>query len=181
MKTIKPEKMPLLRRTYGTSARAQRALTDSTRLAGMVRGRSLDSYDATPSVQLQETGNQYMTYMTNELGVPRNQALGLLANMFRESTFNPSVASGDDGGAGGLFQWYAERQTPQVQQMVRAGDWKAQIKYALEEVGEPGQEYLQTTFNNPQEAADWWMVNWERPADPERDSLKHTEILRHWN
>ena len=181
MNTIKPEKMPLLRRTYGTSARAQRALTDSTRLAGMVRGRSLDNYDATPTLPLQETGNQYMTYMTNELGMPRNQALGLLANMFRESTFNPSVASGDDGGAGGLFQWYAERQTPQVQQMVRAGDWKAQIKYALEEVGEPGQEYLQTTFNNPQEAADWWMVNWERPADPERDSLKHTEILRHWN
>ncbi len=181
MNTIKPEKMPLLRRTYGTSARARRALTDSTRLAGMVRDRSLGDYDATPGPQLQETGNQYMTYMTNELGVPRNQALGLLANMFRESTFNPSVASGDDGGAGGLFQWYAERQTPQVQQMVRAGDWKAQIKYALEEVGEPGQEYLQTTFNNPQEAADWWMVNWERPADPERDSLKHTEILRHWN
>lgn len=181
MNTIKPEKMPLIRNTYGTSLRAKRAVTGSTELAQNVRGRSLNGYDATPTLPLQETGNQYMTYMTNELGVPRNQALGLLANMFRESTFNPSVASGDDGGAGGLFQWYAERQTPQVQQMVRAGDWKAQIKYALEEVGEPGQEYLQTTFNSPQEAADWWMKFWERSADQPRDSLKHTEILRHWN
>ena len=181
MNTIKPEKMPLIRNTYGTSSRAKRVFTDSTELAQNVRGRSLNGYDATPTLPLQETGNQYMTYMTNELGVPRNQALGLLANMFRESTFNPSEASGDDGGAGGLFQWYAERQTPQVQQMVRAGDWKAQIKYALEEVGEPGQEYLQTTFNSPQEAADWWMKFWERSADQPMDSLKHTEILRHWN
>jgi len=181
LNTIKPERMPLIRNTYGTSLRAKRALTGSAELAQNVRGRSLNGYDATPTLPLQETGNKYMAYMTDELGVPRNQALGLLANMFRESTFNPSVASGDDGGAGGLFQWYAERQTPQVQQMVRAGDWKAQIKYALEEVGEPGQEYLQANFNSSQEAADWWMVNWERPADPEKDSLKHTEILRHWN
>lgn len=180
LQTFKPERMPLIRNPYGTSARIQRFKADAGTLASRVRGQSID-YDGTPTESLRRTGDQYMEYMTRELGLSRNHALGLLANMYRESTLNPSVPSGDDGGAGGLFQWYAERQTPEVQKMVRSGNWKEQIKYALNEVGEPGQEFLQQNFANAQEAADWWMQYWERPGHPERDSLKHTEILRHWN
>ena len=178
--TFKPERMPLIRNPYGTSARIGRFKADARSLASRVRGQSID-YDGTPTESLRRTGDQYMSYMTDELGLSRNHALGLLANMYRESTFNASVPSGDDGGAGGLFQWYGNRQTPLVQKMVRSGNWKEQIKYALSEVGEPGQEFLQQDFANAQEAADWWMQYWERPAHPEKDSLKHTEILRHWN
>jgi hypothetical protein len=178
--TFKPERMPLIRNPYGTSARIERFKADAGTLASRVRGQSID-YDGTPTESLRRTGDQYMSYMTRELGLSRNHALGLLANMYRESTFNASVPSGDDGGAGGLFQWYAERQTAEVRKMVRSGDWKAQIRYALNEVGEPGQEFLQQDFANSQQAADWWMQKWERPAHPDKDSLKHTEILRHWN
>ena len=178
--SFKPERMPLIRNPYGTSARIQRFKADAGTLASSVRGQS-NYYDGTPTKSLRRTGDQYMSYMTSELGLSRNHALGLLANMYRESTFNASSPSGDDGGLGGLFQWYAERQTPEVQRMVRAGDWKAQIRYALNEVGEPGQAFLQENFANAQQAADWWMQKWERPAHPDRDSLKHVEILRHWN
>ena len=180
---LPPQKLALITNPYGSPARLQRALTNRYKLADApVRTAiRLQGYDATPTEAIRNTGNQYMSYMTVELQLPRNHALGLLANMFRESTFNASVASGDDGGAGGLFQWYAERQTDFVQRIVRSGDWKAQIKYALEEPNEPGQEYLQQDFATPQEAADWWMKYWERPADPERDSGKHTEFFRHWN
>ena len=178
--TFKPERMPLIRNPYGTSARIQRFKADAGTLATRVRGQSID-YDGTPTESLRRTGDQYISYMTNELGLSRTHALGLLANMYRESTLNPNSPSGDDGGAGGLFQWYANRQTPEVQRMVRSGDWKAQIRYALNEVGEPGQEFLQENFANAQQAADWWMQKWERPAHPDKDSLKHTEILRHWN
>jgi hypothetical protein len=180
LSTFKPERMPLIRNPYGTSARIQRFKADAGTLAGRVRGQSIN-YDGTPTESLRRTGDQYMSYMTGELGLSRTHALGLLANMYRESTLNPSIPSGDDGGLGGLFQWYAERQTPTVQRIVRSGNWKEQIKYALNEVGEPGQEFLQQDFANAQEAADWWMLYWERPAHPEKDSLKHTEILRHWN
>lgn len=180
LQTFKPERMPLIRNPYGTSARIQRFKADAGTLASRVRGQSID-YNGTPTESLRRTGDEYMSYMTRELGLSRNHALGLLANMYRESTLNPGVPSGDDGGAGGLFQWYAERQTPAVQKMVRSGNWKEQIRYALNEVGEPGQEFLQQNFANAQEAADWWMQYWERPAHPEKDSLKHTEILRHWN
>ena len=181
--SMPPQKLALITNPYGSPARLQRALTNRYKLADApVRTAiRLQGYDATPTEAIRNTGNQYMSYMTVELQLPRNHALGLLANMFRESTFNASVASGDDGGAGGLFQWYAERQTDFVQRIVRSGDWKAQIKYALEEPNEPGQEYLQQEFATPQEAADWWMKYWERPADPERDSGKHTEFFRHWN
>ena len=35
-------------------------------------------------------------------------------------------------------------------------------------------------FASPQAAADWWMIKWERPADPDRDSRVHSEFLRRW-
>lgn len=159
----------------------QRALTSVTGAPPPRRPSIvLQNYDATPDERMRTTGDQYMSYMTTDLGLSTNHALGLLANMIRESSLRPAVPSGDDGGAGGLFQWYAGRQTPYVQQIVGAGDWKKQIEYALREPGEPGQEYLQQNFATPQEAADWWMRNWERPAHPDEDSVKHTEILRHW-
>ena len=165
----------------GVAQPVQRALTSVIGAAPPTRPSIvLQNYDATPDERMRTTGDQYMSYMTADLGLSTNHALGLLANMIRESSLRPAVPSGDDGGAGGLFQWYAGRQTPYVQQIVGAGDWKKQIEYALREPGEPGQEYLQQNFATPQEAADWWMRNWERPAHPDKDSVKHTEILRHW-
>ena len=180
---LPPQKIAMITQPYGSPARIKRAMADRYNLADApVRSPyQLQGYNATPTQSMRSTGDQYMTYMTDELGLPRNHALGLLANMIRESSLRPSAPSGDDGGAGGLFQWYAGRQTEFVQKIVRAGDWKAQIKYALEELNEPGQEYLQQNFGNAQEAADWWMRYWERPADPNRDSARHMEILRHWN
>ena len=180
---LPPQKLALITNPYGSSARIKRAMADRYNLADApVRSPyKLQGYNATPTQSLRSTGDQYMSYMTDDLKLSRNHALGLLANMIRESTLRPSAPSGDDGGAGGLFQWYAGRQTGFVQKIVRAGDWRAQIKYALEEPGEPGQEYLQQNFATPQEAADWWMKYWERPAHPDIDSAKHTEILRHWN
>lgn len=180
---LPPQKLALITNPYGSSARIKRAMADRYNLADApVRSPyQLQGYNATPTQSMRSTGDQYMSYMTDDLKLSRNHALGLLANMIRESSLRPSVPSGDDGGAGGLFQWYAGRQTEFVQKIVRAGDWRAQIKYALEEPNEPGQEYLQQNFATPQEAADWWMKYWERPAHPDRDSAKHSEILRHWN
>ena len=180
---LPPQKLSLITNPYGSPARIKRAMADRYNLADApVRSPyQLQGYNATPTQSLRSTGDQYMSYMTDDLKLSRNHALGLLANMIRESSLRPSAPSGDDGGAGGLFQWYAGRQTEFVQKIVRAGDWRAQIKYALEEPNEPGQEYLQQNFATPQEAADWWMRYWERPAHPDRDSAKHMEILRHWN
>ena len=118
-------------------------------------------------------------YLVNVKKLNDVQALGLMANISRESSFTPSQISGDDGGAGGLFQWKIPRSTA----MARAvpdwkTNWKGQIDYALREPGEPGPQYISTTFSSAQEAADWWMRNWERPADKIGASRVHAAYLK---
>lgn len=133
-----------------------------------------------------DRANEYLDYMLTDLKVPsQNHALGLLVNMIRESTLDPTAPSGDDGGPGGLWQYKGVRQTDRVRRLVEAGDWKGQIRYALFEeaeslAGRPGlvQEFLNQEFASPQEAADWWMINWERPADITHGSQRHATILK---
>ena len=105
------------------------------------------------------------------------QARGIVVNIQRESNFDATAASGDDGGAGGLFQWKGSRQTSQVQQLVGDGNWKGQIDYALQE--DAGPRYKSETASmSPHQAADWWMNEWERPADPAAGSAKHASMLQ---
>ena len=122
--------------------------------------------------------SEMMDYMTGTIGMSQIHAMGLLVNMIRESslmTTNP----GDGGTSDGLFQWHAGRLTKAREALGGNWDnWKAQISYALQESGEPGQEYLQQQFSSPQEAADWWMLKWERPADTAHSTQRHREILQ---
>lgn len=125
------------------------------------------------------------TYLTVNKGMEKNTALGLMANIDRESGFDPNIMSGDDGGYGGLFQWKGARQTPAVVKAVKAGDWQAQIDYALTEpenlsLVKPG-AFQKMSFQTPQAAADWFMNNWERPADRASGSKKHTQFLSGYN
>ena len=135
------------------------------------------SSQSTPGVE-KGIRSKVFNYLTNEKGLSRNKSLGFMANIDRESGFNPSIRSGDDGGPGGLFQWKGSRQTSAVANLVNTGDWKGQIDYALNEPGEAySQTFQQTTFNSPLEAANGWMKNWERPADLSAGSKKHTNFL----
>lgn len=118
------------------------------------------------------------TYMTKDKGMSHQHAVGLLANIERESGFKPGIASGDDGGPGGLFQWKGGRQTPTVARLVQTGDWKGQIDYALTEANEPGQQYLSTNFSTGGDAAAFWTRRWERPADPEAGILRQNNWIR---
>ena len=107
-------------------------------------------------------------------------AMGLLANAMRESTFTTTIA-GDGGLSNGMFQWHKSRLDSAKRALGNSwDDPRAQIRYALEEPGEPGQEYLRTQFSSPQEAADWWAKYWERPADLSRDSLVHQRFITSW-
>jgi hypothetical protein len=100
-------------------------------------------------------------------GMDDTHALGLMANISRESGFRPGVLEEGGGGGVGLWQYTSE---PRRSNFLKAvpdykTNWKAQIDYALKEPGEPGQQYLSTKFSSPQEAADWFMRKWERPAE----------------
>ena len=124
-----------------------------------------------------ETHTAYYNYLTGDKGLSRNKALGIMANISRESSFNPFSPSGDDNGAGGLFQYYDVRQTPEVEALVKAGDWKGQLDYALVDTVKRGETYLDTTFESAHQASDQWMRDYERPDDLEGGSKKHKTWL----
>jgi hypothetical protein len=97
-------------------------------------------------------------------GMDDAHALGIMANISRESGFRPGVS--ESGGPGvGLFQYSDNDRKPKFLKAVPnyANDWKAQIDYALKEDYAP--QYLRQSFSSPQEAADVWMKKWERPAE----------------
>ena len=149
---------------------------DGTGSSSQVGGTGSSS-QVTGSVSKGEVFN----YLTGDKGLSRNHALGLMANIDRESGFVPTIRSGDDKGPGGLFQWKGSRQTDTVATLVNSGNWKGQIDYALTEPANlsavtPG-AFQSQKFDTPQQAADWWMTNWERPADTKAGSLKHTDFI----
>lgn len=103
-------------------------------------------------------------YLTSKMGV--DHALGILANVKRESNFDPA-AIGDSGTSGGLFQHHASR-FMDMKRSIGSGeawktDWKGQVDFALSE--KAGQQYVNTAFDDAAEASEWWTRNFERPAN----------------
>ena len=119
--------------------------------------------------------------MTQKKNMSQNHALGLLANMIRESSLKTTNRPTNGEDSDGMFQWHKGR-------LARAkaalgsnwNDPRAQIDYALIEQGEPGQEYLATDFVSPEAAADWWMSKWERPYDEAAGSTYMKQIINDW-
>lgn len=122
------------------------------------------------------TPRQAYDYM-RALGVSDLHAKGILANIQGESGFQTGIM-GDNGMSGGLFQMYNDR----YRNMEAAvpdwrTNWRGQIQHALQDDTAP--EYLQMDFNSPEEAADWFLENYERPAmehRPERRELNRSFI-----
>jgi murein DD-endopeptidase MepM/ murein hydrolase activator NlpD len=144
---------------------------------GGFAGGEYGGYSPTSAIE-----KQIYEYLINEKKLNDIQALGLMANISRESSFIPS--NKEPGGTGhGLFQWSHGRVEPFIKAVPDwKTNWKAQIDYALSEpeylsLVKPGL-YQSMTFESPQQAADWWMKKYLRPADESAGSRKHREYLR---
>jgi hypothetical protein len=97
-------------------------------------------------------------------GMSDNHALGIMANIHRESGFRPGVS--ESGGPGvGLFQYSSGGRKSAFLKAVPdyATNWKGQIDFAIKEDVAP--QYFKQNFSSAQDAADWWMRKWERPAE----------------
>jgi len=97
-------------------------------------------------------------------GYTSAQAKGIVANIYRESNFNPA-AVGDSGTSHGLFQMHAGRST-KMRNSVSGWqtNWKGQIDQALQD--DVGPQYKSATASmSAGDAAYWWQKNFERPAD----------------
>ena len=105
-----------------------------------------------------QSGYSYL----RQLGVNHIHALGILANIKGESEFRIDSKQPDGPGIG-LFQYSeASRKNAFLQNVPDyKTNWKGQIKYAIGEGAGPA--FLKTPFSSAEEAADWWMRNWENP------------------
>jgi len=135
---------------------------------------------------LQGTAKEYYDYLISK-GVKPNQALGLVLNLARESSYNPAAYVIDVNGkpSGGLFQWNDIRFTNMTKDVGSdwKTDWKGQLDYALKE-NDPQSggyaAYAQKNFSSPMDAATWWLKYWERGNDVPRDVAKMEKILEGW-
>ena len=117
------------------------------------------------------------------LGVSHIHALGILANIQGESSFQVGVTEKGGSRSGiGLFQYtYPSRKNAFLQAVPDyKTNWKGQVKFAISEGVAP--QYFRQQFNTPEEAAAWWMRKWEKP-DPALYSSRdreHTAFIKNF-
>jgi len=136
-----------------------------------------------PSDQIQggRISPQAVYQYLRSLGVGHVHAMGILANIQGESSFQVGVKQ--KGGPGvGLFQYSSAGRKDAFLRAVPdyKTNWKGQVRYAISE--DAGPAYLKTSFNTPEEAASWWMRKWERPAAEVRSSRdkEHNAFIKNF-
>jgi len=153
------------------------------KLSSTIPPVSTSSSSSSPAAPLSGTNLDKAKKMHDYIvskGYTSAQSKGIVANIERESTFNPTARSGDDQGPGGLFQWKGSRQTSTVASLVNSGDWKGQIDYALKE--DVGPRYKSETASmSAFDASMWWAKYWERPSSLQNARNKHNSFLPRYN
>ena len=110
------------------------------------------------------SGQQLYQYLRSK-NISHNHALGITANVLGESGFRIDADEAGDGSKGiGLFQYTFPSRKEAFLQAVPdyKTNWKGQVDFAIGEGTSP--QYFATNFKSAEEAAEWWMNNWERPA-----------------
>ena len=112
-------------------------------------------------------------YLMSKPKMTRNKALGIMANIKAESDFySDAVEIGDMKNKGiGLFQHtYPSRKKEFVEKIPDwETNWKAQIDFALSE--SEAQNYINTTYNTPEEAVKAFMIEFENPKDQSEEAI----------
>ena len=117
-------------------------------------------------------------------GLSHIHALGITANILGESDFRIGADEAGDGSAGiGLFQYTFPSRKQAFLQAVPdyKTNWKGQIDFAIGEGSSP--QYFSTNFQSAEQAAEWWMNNWERPAESVKAGRrqKHNNFIQTFN
>ena len=122
------------------------------------------------------TPQQVYDYMRSK-GVSDIHARGIVANNAGEAFMTPdgrlvTASVGDNGMSGGIFQMYDDRKRKMEQAVPDwKTNWRGQIDHALQDDSAP--QYLQMKFADEVEAANWFMENFERPAEEHRPGRRN--------
>ena len=128
-------------------------------------------------------------YLTKTKGLSKNKAYGLMANIERESSFQTAPVGGDNGNSFGALQWnntYGRSDRMKKSVPNWQTNWKGQLDYALgssqlPEYNKVTSTFLNTTFDTPVAAANYFGENWERPADLPGMRSKHSGFVSGYN
>ena len=112
-------------------------------------------------------------YLIDEHNLSHNHAMGIMANIAAESSFDSS-AIGDNGSSYGLFQY--NKSGGRRQNMLDfvgddwKTDWKGQIDFIFAEDNKDSRmkQFLGKDYNSVEDSAYSFMINFERPADKSR-------------
>ena len=143
------------------------------------------SASAITSSQREKNKNTIYNYLTENIGLNTAAASGLMANMYYECKYDPSLGSYYFG----LYQWSDARKQELID-FCKERDYnykslKAQlkfIKYELTYLEKEKYSYLKKISNTEEgayKAADYWCRYYERPADIDGESIRRGEYAKH--
>ena len=161
-------------------------LDDVVRETGL--NKQLKSQSSVGSATSQGTGTagkvpakEIYNYI-KQIGLSKFHAMGMLANIQAESSFDPGVM-GDEGTSGGLFQHHKTRLANLKAFAERRGtpwtDWKTQVDFALSE--QEGKQYASMNFKSAADASIWFTKYFERPANAEQQAANRVGNLKNYD
>ena len=125
-------------------------------------------------------------YLTDVRKLSRNQALGIMANIQRESSFRTNPPGGDQGNSFGALQWnnaYGRSDIMKASVPNWQTNWKGQLDHMLSQNQLPEynsftKDYLNTNYETPEAASEQLLRMWFRPLDTHRDIQKNNQFLK---
>ena len=185
--TPKPELQPIPQITPITPLSPAASTTSTSESTNMefVPAQPVASYtqssEGTPF-----TPETTYAYLTDVRKLSRNQALGIMANIQRESSFRTNPAGGDQGNSFGALQWnntYGRSDIMKASVPNWQTNWKGQLDHMLSQNQLPEynsftKDYLNTNYETPEAASEHLLRMWFRPLDTHRDIQKNNQFLQ---
>lgn len=139
-----------------------------------------NQFQQVSSKPLKGVQQQVKSYLTQK-GLSKNAIAGIMGNIEHESSFNPGIY-GDQNKAFGLFQHHAQRKDNLLnflqKRKLDKTSIEGQIDFALSEY--PSLINKLNKAVSPQQAADIWVREFEKPANVEKQSkLRQRAALKY--
>jgi hypothetical protein len=137
--------------------------------------------DARDIRQFEGVARQVVDFFTQKTEWSKTQAIGIIANIYAESKFNPNIP-GDGGAAYGLCQWHSDRQkffTQQFRKSIKNSTFEEQLQFIdfelhNNEARGAGESLRPET--TPEAAASVISLKYERPAGKETEAAARARI-----
>jgi len=131
--------------------------------------------------QFEGVAQQVVAFFAHKTDWSKPQAIGIVANIYAESKFNPNIP-GDGGAAYGLCQWHSDRQkffTQQFRKSIKNSTFEEQLQFIdfelrNNEARGAGESLKPET--TPEGAASVISLKYERPAGKETEAAARARI-----